>query len=252
MTPRLVEHARRLRALHRPGDPLLLPNAWDAATARLVAEAEFSVVATSSHAVARSLGFSDGELAPAVQMFAAVRRIAASVEVPVTADLEAGYGLAADELVAMLLEAGAVGLNIEDTDHRAGGLRDPAWQAQRIAGVREAVEAAGVPVVINARVDVFHDLLEEKPTREQFVDGVERAKRYRDAGADCVYPIVLSDKALIDEFVRTVGCPVNILLRSAAPPLVELAELGVARVSLATGLMRASLDAVRAVLEGLR
>ncbi|GAA0615389.1 isocitrate lyase/phosphoenolpyruvate mutase family protein [Kutzneria viridogrisea] len=248
----LAAHAKTLRELHRPGDPLLLPNAWDAATARLVAEAGFPVVATTSHSISQSLGFADGEQTPAVQMLAAVRRIARAVDLPVTADLESGYGLAADELVAGLLEAGVVGLNFEDTDHGNGGLRDPAAQAVRIAGIREAAEAAGVPVVINARVDVFHDTTEDGPTREQFTDGVERAKRYRDAGADCVYPILLADRAMIGEFVTAVDCPVNVTLRAIAPPPAELAELGVARISLATGLMRAAQEAVRARLAELR
>jgi 2-methylisocitrate lyase-like PEP mutase family enzyme len=248
----LAAHAKTLRDLHRAGEPLVLPNAWDAATARLVAEAGFPVVATSSRAVAHSLGFEDGEQAPAVQMLAAVRRIANAVDVPVTADMEAGYGLAADELVAVLLEAGAVGLNIEDTDHVNGGLRDPAWQAQRISGIREAAAAAGVPLVINARVDNFHDLGEDAPTEQQFVDSVARAKRYLDAGADCIYPILLADRQLIERFVTEVGSPVNVMLRPAAPFVAELTEIGVARISLASGLMRASAQAVRDVLDCLR
>ena len=247
----LAAHANTLRDLHQRGNPLVLPNVWDAATAGLVAEAGFPVVATSSSAVANSLGFPDGEQAPAGEVFAAVRRIAKAVDLPVTADIEAGYGLPADELVAALLDAGAVGINIEDTDHTATGLREPEWQAERIGRIRKAADAADVPLVINARVDAF--IRSGGPDRhgEVFADGVERARRYRDAGADCIYPIMLSDPELIGEFVRQVDFPVNVMLKPALT-IGELGALGVARISLATGVWRASLQAVRDLLAGLR
>ena len=247
----LAAHANTLRDLHQRGNPLVLPNVWDAATAGLVAEAGFPVVATSSSAVANSLGFPDGEKAPAGEVFAAVRRIAGAVDLPVTADIEAGYGLPADELVAALLDAGAVGINIEDTDHTAAGLREPEWQAERIGRIRKAADAAGVPLVINARVDAFIRAGDPDKHGEVFADGVERAKRYRDAGADCVYPIILADPELIAEFVRQVDFPVNVMLKPALT-ISELGALGVARISLATGVWRASLKAVRELLAGLR
>lgn len=248
----LAAHAETLRDLHRRGNPLVLPNVWDAATAGLVVEAGFPVVATSSHAVAESLGFADGEQAPAEDIFAVVRRITRVVDRPVTADVEAGYGLPADELVAALLGAGAVGLNLEDTDHTAGGLRSPEWQVERIGRIRKAADAAGVPVVINARVDGFIRVGDPERHGEALADGVARARRYRDAGADCVYPIALADPTLIEEFVRQVDCPVNIMLKPTTPSVSELGELGVARVSLATGVWRASVQAVRDVLDRLR
>ena len=247
----LAANANTLRDLHQRGNPLVLPNVWDAATAGLVAEAGFPVVATSSSAVANSLGFPDGEQAPADEVFAAVRRIARAVDLPVTADIEAGYGLPADELVAALLDAGAVGINIEDTDHTAAGLREPEWQVERIGRIRKAADAAGVPLVINARVDAFIRAGDPDKHGEVFADGVERAKRYRDAGADCVYPIILSDPKLIAEFVRQVDFPVNVMLKPALT-ISELGALGVARISLATGVWRASLQAVRELLAGLR
>jgi 2-methylisocitrate lyase-like PEP mutase family enzyme len=248
----LAAHAATLRDLHRPGNPLVLPNIWDVATAHLVAEAGFPVVATSSSAVANSLGFPDGEQIPAADMFAAVRRIADAVDLPVTADVEAGYGLAGPDLVAAVLAAGAVGINLEDTDHGGRGLQDPDTQAERIAGIRAAADAAGVPLVINARVDVFIRATDPADHAAVFDDGVGRAKHYRDAGADSIYPIALADPALIGEFVRQVDAPVNIMLRPPAPSVAELAGLGVARISLATGVWRASLQAVRDLLAGLR
>src|SRR6201991_1995982 len=144
-----------LRSLHRPGAPLLLPNAWDAATARAVVAAGFPVVATTSAGVAAAIGYEDHEGAPGDEMLAAAARIADSVEVPVTVDAEAGYGMEPAELVAALRAAGAAGCNLEDTDHAADGLRDPDAQAARLGAVRQAAADDGYPLVINARVDSF-------------------------------------------------------------------------------------------------
>src|SRR6185437_16767332 len=127
-----------LRSLHRPGTPLLLPNAWDVATARAVVAAGFPVVATTSGGVAGTLGYEDHEGAPGDEMLAAAARIASGVDVPVTVDAEAGYGMEPAELVAALRAAGAAGCNLEDTDHSAGALRDPAWQAEWLQAVRQA------------------------------------------------------------------------------------------------------------------
>src|SRR3954454_894803 len=144
-----------LRSLHRPGDPLLLPNAWDVATARAVVAAGFPVVATTSAGVAAALGYDDHEGAPGDQMLAAAARNARGVDVPVTVDAESGYRMDPAELVAALQSAGAAGCNLEDTDHAAGRLRDPHRHAEWLGAVREAASADGYPLVINARVDVF-------------------------------------------------------------------------------------------------
>src|SRR5438128_6711456 len=132
-----------LRSLHRPGDPLLLPNAWDVASARAVVAAGFPVVATTSGGVAQSLGYDDEERAPVGEMLAAAARIARSVEVPVTVDAESGYGLPPERLVDALLEAGAAGCNLEDTDHKSGGLIEIGLQAERVSAVRRAASARG-------------------------------------------------------------------------------------------------------------
>jgi 2-methylisocitrate lyase-like PEP mutase family enzyme len=231
-----------LRSLHRPGAPLLLPNVWDVATAKAVVAAGFPVVATTSGGVAATLGYGDGEDAPAGEMLAAAARIARGVEVPVTVDAEAGYGMPPAELVAALRTAGAAGCNLEDTDHAAGGLRDPGRHAEWLKAVRQAAAADGYPLVINARVDVFLGpfLAGAGPgTQEQVVpEALRRADAYLEAGADCVYPILLWETDALRQFVSDVDGPVNVARLPQAPSLAELAALGVARVSWGTFLHR--------------
>ena len=248
-TSELASRAAALRALHHGDRMLVLPNAWDVASARAVETAGFPVVATSSGAVSATLGYADGEAMPAGDAFAAVARMARAVGVPVTADIEAGYGLEPGEVVRRLLEAGAVGCNLEDTDHRAGGLVPPERHAALVAAVKEHGRAAGVDVVVNARVDVF--IRSAEPPAALFDDGVERAEAYLAAGADCVYPIGLADEALIARFVEAVAAPVNIIVRTGAPSLARLAELGVARASLAGGLFREVMTLLGERLDGI-
>jgi 2-methylisocitrate lyase-like PEP mutase family enzyme len=250
----LAQLAARLRDLHHGSKPLILPNAWDVASAQVVERAGAPAIATSSSGVAATLGYPDGEAIPADEMLAMVARIAAAVTVPVTADLEGGYGLPAEQLVDFLLVAGAVGLNLEDTDHATGKatLLDVQEQAARIADVRAAAEDVGIPIVINARIDSF--LRTAEGAAACIPDAVTRAGAYLAAGADCVYPITLDDASLIGEFVREVPGPVNILLRPGSPSLADLARLGVRRVSVGGGLwrhaMRATEDVAGALLAG--
>jgi 2-methylisocitrate lyase-like PEP mutase family enzyme len=230
----LAERAETLRRLHTDRRPLVLPNAWDAASARLVVKAGFPVVATSSGAVAATLGYEDNDSMPVDEAFGAVARVARSVSVPVTADLEAGYRLSPDDLVERLLNAGAVGCNLEDTDHHGGaGLVDAGENAERLHAVRHAATETGVNIVLNARIDV---LGREGDRRELFEEAVRRAGLYLQAGADCVFPIRLADDELIGEFVRRVEGPVNVV-GAGAPSLARLAQLGVRRVSFAGFLM---------------
>jgi 2-methylisocitrate lyase-like PEP mutase family enzyme len=232
--------AAALQSLHVPGDPLVLPNAWDAGTARLVEEAGYPAVATTSSGVAVALGYADGQRTPVEEMLAAVARVTRAVAVPVTADMEGGYGLEPEELAERLSETGAVGLNLEDTDHaNYPALLPVDVQAARIA----AVKAAG-DLVLNARVDVH---LRGGETAV----ALERAAAYRDAGADCVYPIGVADEEVISRFVD-LGVPVNVLLRPGAPSIERLAALGVARVSLGGHLHHAMEAALRARLDDLR
>ena len=226
----LADRCERLRSLHVPGQPLVLPNAWDAASARAVVEAGFPVVATSSAAVAEALGYEDDERAPSGEMLAAAARIAASVDVPVTVDAEAGYGMTPEDLVDALLRAGASGCNVEDTDHAIGRLVEPERQAERLAEIRRAADERSYPLVVNARVDVF--LADRSGPQTRLVDAaIDRARSYLGAGVDCVYPIFLSEDDALAAFVRAVDAPVNVLASSQAPPLARLAEIGAARVS---------------------
>ena len=224
-----------LRSLHRPGDPLLLPNAWDVATARAVVAAGFPVVATTSGGVAATLGHEDHEGAPADEMLAAAARIARGVEVPVTVDAEAGYGMEPAELVAALRSAGAAGCNLEDTDHAAATLRDPDAHAKWLGAVRRAALDDGYRLVVNARVDVFLGpfVAGAGPgSQEELVpEAARRANAYLEAGADCVYPIALWETDALRRFISEVRGPVNVLRLPQTPSLAELAALGVARVS---------------------
>ena len=246
MTTDLQSQCDLLRSLHRPGAPLLLPNAWDVATARAVVAAGFPVVATTSGGVANALGYEDHEGAPGDEMLAAAARIARGVEVPVTVDAEAGYGMEPAALVAALRSAGAAGCNLEDTDHGAGSLRDPDQHAEWLAAVREAAAADGYPLVINARVDVFLGPFLAGAggpgTQEELVDeALRRANAYLEAGVDCVYPIVLWEPDALRRFTSEVAGPVNVVRLPQAPSLAELAELGVARASWGVLLYREAL-----------
>jgi 2-methylisocitrate lyase-like PEP mutase family enzyme len=224
-----------LRSLHKPGAPLLLPNAWDVATAKAVVEAGFPVVATTSWGVAEALGYEDDEGAPAEEMLAAAGRIARGVEVPVTVDAEAGYGMEPGELVTALRSAGAAGCNLEDTDHTAKRLRDVDRHAEWLRAVRQAAADDGYPLVINARVDVFLDpyIAGAAPgTQDELVpEAVRRANAYLEAGVDCVYPIAFWEPDPLRQLLSEIRGPVNITRMPEGPPPAELAALGAARVS---------------------
>lgn len=227
------------RALHRgrlPGDPLVLPGPWDAVSARVCVEAGFPALATPSAGVAASLGHEDGST-PAEEMFAAVARIVRAVDVPVSADVEDGYGLAPRELVERLLETGAVGCNLEDS--REGVLKDPREHADWLAEVRAA---AGDRLFVNARVDTF---LRGEPDPERVM---ERAALYVAAGADCVYPIG-APAAVLPLLRSGIQGPVNVYaaLDGAGPSPTELGELGATRVTFGPGLLLRTARAVREI-----
>ncbi|HEX8718717.1 MAG TPA: isocitrate lyase/phosphoenolpyruvate mutase family protein [Gemmatimonadaceae bacterium] len=247
--------AERLRAMHHaPLAPLILPNAWDAASARIIEQAGFSAIATTSAGMAWSLGYPDGERMSRATMLAAVARIAARVRVPVTADLEAGYGPRPEDAAATAtgaIEAGAVGFNFEDArDHPDYPLFDIGAQVERIHAARDAGSRAGVPLVINARTDVYLAQVGEPGTR--FAETVRRLAAYRDAGADCLFAPGLTDAPTIGALVRELGAPVNILVGPHSPTVNELATLGVARISLGGAVMRSALDFTRRAVAELR
>lgn len=212
------------------------------------------MVATTSGGVAATLGYEDEEAAPAGEMLAAAARIARGVDVPVTVDAEAGYGMQPAELVAALRNAGAAGCNLEDTDHAAGGLRDPDRHAEWLTAVRAAASADGYRLVINARVDVFlGPFLAGAGTQEGLVsEALSRANAYLEAGADCVYPIILWETDALRRFVSEVRGPVNVARLPQMPSLAELAALGVARVSWGTFLHRDAMAHFQGQLASLR
>jgi len=254
-TAELQGHCDLLRSLHRPGTPLLLPNAWDVATARAVVTAGFPVVATTSAGVAAALGYEDHERAPAGEMLGAAARIAMGVDVPVTVDAEAGYGMEPADLVSALRQAGVAGCNLEDTDHAVASLRDPDRQAEWLSAVRQAASADDYPLVINARVDVFLGpmLAGAGPgTQADLVpEALRRANTYFEAGVDCVYPIALWETDALGGFCSETGGPVNVLRLPQGAPLAELAALGVARVSWGFLLYREAMGRFEAQLASL-
>jgi 2-methylisocitrate lyase-like PEP mutase family enzyme len=242
----MTTKAELFRAMHHGGTPLVLPNAWDPVSARIVAEAGFPAVATSSGAVARVLGYDDGQLTPVEEMLTAVMRMVRAVDVPVTADMEAGYGLPPKEFAERLLETGAVGCNLEDSVD--GKLVDPTQQADYLAEVRAV---AGADLVINARVDNF---VQKGNTADEraadIADAVERGRAYRRAGADCVYPI-LAPLELLPTLVTAIGGPVNAHAAPGGPTTAEFAAVGVRRISYGTSVHTHLMDSLRQLLPSL-
>ncbi len=246
------EQAEAFGRLHREPGILVLPNAWDVITARVIESAGFAAIATSSAGVAWALGYVDGERISRGEMLAVVRRIASSVRVPVTADMEAGYGTtpeAAAETARGVVAAGAVGLNLEDGTPD-GRLVDIALHQDRIRAVREAGKASGVPLVINARTDAFE--VKEWSSTERLGAAVRRANAYRAAGADCLFVPHVSDATTIGQLAREIDGPLNIIAGPPAPPIPELERLGVRRASLGPRVVQAALGLVRRAATELR
>jgi 2-methylisocitrate lyase-like PEP mutase family enzyme len=240
----LRDRALAFRSLHVAGSPLVLPNAWDTASARLVVDAGAAAVATTSAGLAWALGAADGDRLEGDRALDAVARIAAAVDVPVSADIESGYakdpaGVA--DTVRAALAAGAVGVNIEDALYEAGGdaLRPVAEQAERIAAAREAADSQGVPLFVNARID----------TLLNGAGGVdltlERAAAFLAAGADGIFVPGAVDPGTVKLLVDGVDGPLNVMAGPGAPPVAELAALGVARVSVGSGIAQAAHALVR-------
>lgn len=244
-----AEKAEKLRKLHHGPRILALPNAWDAVSARILEELGYSAVATSSAAMAFSLGYPDGQRISQREMLDAVARISRVVRVPVTADLESGYGKTPEEIAEFtkaMVAAGAVGLNFEDvtgddeSTHVELGL-----QVKKIRAIRETSAGLGVPVVINARTDIYLMPIGPKPTR--FERTIERLAAYRDAGADCLFVPGLCDREIIAKLVKALRAPLNILASQGCPSLDELEKMGVARVSAGSSAMRAAMGAFQRV-----
>lgn len=241
-----IERAQRFRALHDHRRVLLLPNAWDAGSARVFEDVGFDAIATTSGGVAWSLGYADGEHAPLEEVIGVIRRIVRVVSLPVTVDFEAGYGESPEAVAASVravIDAGAAGINLEDGIHHER-LRSVDDAARRIAAAREAARDAGVPIVINARVDAWI-IGGEAGVGERFDDTLHRARAYLAAGADCIYPIALADADTIARLCAELEAPINVGLRPGLPDAATLGRLGVARVSTATRLATIALSRAR-------
>jgi 2-methylisocitrate lyase-like PEP mutase family enzyme/predicted thioesterase len=245
--------AEAFRAMHHGPKILILPNAWDVASARIFELAGVAAIATSSAGVAFTLGYPDGQKISREEMLAAVTRIAAKVSIPVTADVEAGYGNRPEDAARTaeaVIESGAVGLNLEDgTDDPAHPLTDLSLQLEKFAAIPETARHAGVLLVLNARTDVYLAEVGEPATR--YAETVKRLSAFRDAGAACLFAPGLRDSATIGALVRDLQYPVNILAGPGSPPIPELQKLGVARVSLGSSPIRATLGLARRIAEEL-
>jgi 2-methylisocitrate lyase-like PEP mutase family enzyme len=248
----LAAHATKataFRALHQGSRILLLPNAWDVSSACIFEETGVSAIATTSAGVAFTLGYPDGQKISRHEMLAVVSRIAAKVNLPVTADVEAGYGNRPEDAALTaegVIKAGAVGMNLEDsTGDPQHPLADLSLQLEKILAVREMAQRMGVPLVLNARTDVY--LAHVGAPERRYVETVRRLAAFRDAGADCLFAPGVRDSKVIQQLVGDLKHPINILAGPGLPSVPELQKLGVARVSLGSSPMRATLGLVRRI-----
>jgi 2-methylisocitrate lyase-like PEP mutase family enzyme len=246
--------ASAFRAMHAGPRILLLPNAWDVISARIFEEAGFGAIATTSAGIAFTLGYPDGQKISRAEMLQAITRIARAVRVPVTADVEAGYGDRPEDAAQTareVIEAGGVGMNLEDaTNEREHPVNDLSLQLEKIRAVQEAARQADVSIVLNARTDVY--LLQVGAPEARYDLALQRLSAFRDAGADCLFLPGVRDTDTIRRIVTDLRFPINILAGPGSPPVPELQKLGVARVSLGSGPIRATLGLVRRMAEELK
>jgi len=244
-----AQKAEQFRKLHHGPRLLFLPNAWDVVSARILEECGHPAIATSSAAVAFSLGYPDGQHISRDEMLEVAGRIARAVEIPVTADLEAGYGTTVKDMVETVkaaIAAGVIGMNLEDiTGDDESSFVDLPLQVEKIRAICETAKSLGVSFVLNARTDIY--LMPIGPESTRFERTVERLRAYRDAGATCLFAPGLYDRETIAKLVKAVEAPINILANPACPSIAELEKIGVARVSAGSGIMRAALGLVRRI-----
>ncbi len=239
--------AEAFRAMHDRSRILVLPNAWDAMSARVIEQAGARAIATTSAGVAFSVGYPDGEAIPRDEMIAAIDRIARVVTIPVTADIESGFARDTREVaetIRRVIDAGAVGINLEDQIHDGTPrLYDLDEAVDRVRAAREAADSVGVPVVINARTDVYLLGVGEPDTR--FEHAIRRANAYRKAGADCLFLPAVTRRADIEQIVPALEGPLNLLAFPGIPAIPELERLGVARLSVGTRLTLNAMSALK-------
>jgi 2-methylisocitrate lyase-like PEP mutase family enzyme len=227
-----ADKAQDFRGLHHGKRILILPNAWDVPSARVFENAGFPAVATSSAGLMVSLGYPDGEVMDRDEFVSAVRRIARVLLVPLSVDIVAGFGKTTKEVlttVKAILKAGGIGINIEDFVHATKKLYPIERQVENVRGIRKLGDTVGIPLVINARTDALRFGTGDEEAK--FAEAVRRAIAYRDAGADCVYPMGLIEAVSIRRFLKELDFPINVMVRKGLPPITDLENLGVARVS---------------------
>lgn len=246
--------AELLLSQQQKGAGLLLPNAWDVASARLFEKAGFAALGTTSAGVAFALGYPDGERITREEMMQVIRRIVAVVQVPVTADIEAGYGPGPEDVahtIQAVIEAGAAGVNLEDNTGRVDTpLYELEAQNARIAAARQAARQAGLSLVINARIDTYLFAVGEESTRLD--ETLRRARAYLEAGADSIFVPGVVEPALVQTLVREIPGPLNIMVGPGAPPVSELFKLGVARISIGVAAMLATMGLIQEIASELR
>lgn len=245
--------AINFKNLHNGLKILILPNAWDVASAKLYEQAGFDAIGTTSAGIAASFGFAEPEKISRAEMLNVVTRIVKAVDLPVTADIEAGYAQTADgvaETVKLIISTGAVGINLEDSPGLSNNtLQSIEMQVDRLSAAHEAALSTGIPLVINARTDVY--LFTDESPSNQLNNVIRRANAYLEAGADCVFVPGVVEANIISHLVREIQGPINILANSGVPTISELQKLGVARVSMGSGPMRATLSLVRHIANEL-
>jgi len=243
--------------MHDGKDILLLANSWDVGSSRLIEACGYSAIATTSMGIAASLGYPDGQVMQLSEMLPTISGIVDAVQVPVTADIEAGYGDNADDVVSTvkkMIDTGIVGINIEDSVSLSPALIDEMEFSERIVAIRELSDSLGLHLVINARTDAFYT--SSGSTHEKLAESIRRGNRYSEAGADCVFVQPVWQREIISTLVKEINAPINILanpgIGGGLPPSVsELQELGVARLSLGSGLMKATLALMKKVADEL-
>ena len=229
-----AERARTFHSLHVKGNPIVLYNAWDPGSAKIIEKAGAKVIATGSWPVAAAFGYADGEKIPLELALDNIKRIVAAVDLPVTMDLEGGYGVDPEfvaRTVTLALRAGAIGFNFEDQIVGGSGLHDITVQVERIEAAAAAVKASGIPAFINARTDIFLKAKPDAHDDELLDQAIERAQAYEKAGANGFFAPGLGDEGLIETLCKATALPVNIIALAHVPPRQRLAELGVARIS---------------------
>ncbi|MCH8018597.1 isocitrate lyase/phosphoenolpyruvate mutase family protein [candidate division KSB1 bacterium] len=248
-----IQKAEKFLALHHEPKLLVLPNIWDPLGARLLEGLGYPAVATASAAVAYSLGYDDGQKIKFDAMLDVIERIASSVAVPMTADIERGYAEHPQEIaenIRQVMHAGAVGINFEDSSFEGGPLQPIDFQCERIQAIRNMADKEGIPLVINARIDVFMRSADISRS-EKIAETISRGKAYLDAGADCLYPIGPGDVETLKRIREETEAPINVYASKLAASMKELEAIGISRLSLGPGLIRASLTTMRNVAQQL-